>query len=191
MLDAESQRSYITKRAKKSLKLKPEDKQQMSIMTFGGQCGKEFTCEVIRIRMKLRDDLHQELKIFVISQICKPLTAWQISVCKEKFEDLLHLDMADSSDGETAADVEMLIGADYNWAITTGHTCRRLWICCYSNQIRMDLVWAWTDCGKRSLFYKLNDSDNREITIPSCPISDLDNIFLWFLEIRIIGYQCV
>ena len=32
--------------------------------------------------------------------------------------------MADSSDGETAVDAEMLIGADYYWAITTGHTRR-------------------------------------------------------------------
>ena len=47
VLDARSQGSYITERAKKALKLKREDKQQMFIMTFGAQCGKELTCEVV------------------------------------------------------------------------------------------------------------------------------------------------
>ena len=75
VLDAGSQRSYITERAKKALKLKPKDKQPMFIMTFGAQCVKALTCEVVRTRMKLRDDQNQELQLFVDPQICEPLTA--------------------------------------------------------------------------------------------------------------------
>ena len=32
--------------------------------------------------------------------------------------------MADSWDGKSAVDIEMLIGADCYWDLTTGHTCR-------------------------------------------------------------------
>ena len=110
--------------AKKALKLKPEDKQRMSIMTFGAQQGKEVICEVVRIGMKLRDDMNQELNLFVVPQICEPLTAQPINICTQKFDHLFQLDMADSSDGKTAVDVELLIGADYYWDLTTGHTRR-------------------------------------------------------------------
>ena len=85
VLDTGSQRSYITERAKKALKLKPEDEQRMSIMTFGAQKGKELNCEVVRIRMQLRNGLNQELKLFVVPQICEPLTAQPINICTEKF----------------------------------------------------------------------------------------------------------
>ena len=59
-------------------------------MTFGAQCGKELTCEVVRIRMKLRDDQNQELQLFVVPQICEPLTAQPINICTEEFEHLLN-----------------------------------------------------------------------------------------------------
>ena len=110
VLDTGSQRSYITERAKKALKLKPEDEQRMSIMTFGAQKGKELNCEVVRIRMQLRNGLNQELKLFVVPQICEPLTAQPINICTEKFDHLCQLDMADSSDGKTVVDIELLIG---------------------------------------------------------------------------------
>ena len=60
--------------------------------------------------MKLRDDQNQELQLFVVPQICEPLTAQPINTCAEKFKHLIHLDMADSSAGKIAVDIEMLIG---------------------------------------------------------------------------------
>ena len=96
----------------------------MSIVTFGAQCGIKLTCAVVRIRMKLRDDQNQELQLFVVPQICEPLTAQPINICTEEFENLFHLDMADSSDRKTAVDIEIFIGEGYYWDLTTGYTCR-------------------------------------------------------------------
>ena len=89
MLDAGNQRSYITKQANKALKLKSEDKQQISIITFEAQCGKELTCEVVQIRMKKRVDQNQELQLFVVLWICKPLTAQPINIFTEEFEHII------------------------------------------------------------------------------------------------------
>ena len=72
----------------------------MSIMTFGAQHGKELTCKVIRIRMKLRDDQNQELQLFGVPRIFEPLTAQPINICTEEFEHLFHLDIVDLSDGK-------------------------------------------------------------------------------------------
>ena len=68
---------------------------------------------------KLRDSLNQELQLFVIPQICEPLTAQPINICTEKLEHLFQLDMADSSDGKTAVNVEMLVREGYYWDLTT------------------------------------------------------------------------
>ena len=73
---------------------------------------------------------------------------------------MLHLDIADSSDGKTAVDIKMLIGADYYWDLTTDHICRGESgpIVIQTKLGCMDLVWACTDWGKRSLYDKVNDS---------------------------------
>ena len=181
MLDAGSQRSYITEQAKKALKLKPEDKQRMSIMTFGAQQGKELTCEVVRIRMKLKDDLNQKLQPFVVPQICEPLTTQPINICAEKFDHLFQLDMADSSDGKTAVDIEMLIGADYYWDLTTGHTRRG-----DSGPVAIHTKLGWVLSGPAPTMARDHCSTNlmtmhsSDVTTQSSSISNLDNILQSF-----------
>ena len=190
VLDAGSQRSYITERAKKALKLKSEDKQQMSIMTFGAQCGKELTCEVVRIRMKLRDDQNQELQLFVVPQICEPLTAQPINICAEEFEHLFHLDMADTSDGKSVVDIEMLIVVDYYWDLTTGHTRRG-----DSGPVAIQTKLGWVLSGPAPTGVRDHCSTslmtmtvhNFDITTQSWPISNLDNILRWFWELESLG----
>ena len=72
--------------------------------------------------MQLRYGLNQELKLFVAPQIFDPLTAQPINICTEKFDHLCPLDKADSSDGKTLVDIELLIVADYYWDLATGYT---------------------------------------------------------------------
>ena len=160
----------------------------MSIMTFGAQCGKELTCEVVRIRMKLRDDQNQELQLFVVPQICQPLTAQPINICTEEFEHLFHLDMADSSDGKSAVDIELLIGADYYWDSTTGHTRRG-----DSEPVAIQAKLGWVLSGPAPTGVRdhcstsLMTVHNCDVTTQSWPISNLDNILRWFWELESLG----
>ena len=188
VLDTGSQRSYITERAKKALKLKSEDEQRMSIMTFGAQKGKELNCEVVRIRMQLRNGLNQEMKLFVVPQICEPLTAQPINICTKKFDHLCQLDMADSSDGKTAVDIELLIGADYYWDLATGHTRRG-----ESGPVAICTKLGWVLSGPAPAVLRDQFSTNlmtvhsSDVTTQSPSISNLDNILHSFWELESLG----
>ena len=163
----------------------------MSIMTFGAQQGKELTCEVVRIGMKLRDDMNQELQLFVVPQICEPLTAQPINICTQKFDHLFQLDMADSSDGKTAVDVELLIGADYCWDLTTGHTRRG-----DSGPVAIQTKLGWVlsrpapTAARDHCSTNLLTVHNSNVTSQKSSISNLDNVLQSFWELHgIIGHQ--
>ena len=125
VLDAGSQRSYVTNRIKDALALKPEGNEHMSIITFRSDKRSDQNCEIVRIRMKLKDGPDKEFKLFAVPLICEPVAAQPISLCIEKYSHLSRLDLADSSDGTTPMNVDMLIGADYYWELTTGKTSQR------------------------------------------------------------------
>ena len=55
VLDAGSQRSYVTTRVKDLLQLEPRGQQPMSIITFGSTKRLDQSCEIVQIGMKLRD----------------------------------------------------------------------------------------------------------------------------------------
>ena len=190
VLDVGSQRSYITERAKKALQLKPEDKQRMFIMTFGAKEGKELTCKVVQIGMKLRDDVNQELQLFAVSQICEPLTPQPINIYTQKFEHLFQLDMADSLDGKMAVDVELLIGADYYWDLTTGHICRG-----DSGPVAIHTKLGWVLSGPAPTAARDHCSTNlltvhsSDVTSQNSSISNLDNIRQSFWELESLGIK--
>ena len=122
VLDAGSQRSYVTNWIKNALAPKPEGDQHMSIITFGSdQCGSQKR-EIVRIRMRLKDGPDKEFRLFALPLICEPIAAQPIALCRERYSHLSQLDLADLSDGTTPMSIVMLIGADYCWELTTGKT---------------------------------------------------------------------
>ena len=58
--------------------------------------------------------------LFSVAHICDPLTAQPISLCAEMYSHLSKLDLADVSNGETQLEIDVLIGSDYYWELTTG-----------------------------------------------------------------------
>ena len=124
VLDPGSQRSYVTNRVKDVLQLRPEGSQQISVVTFGSNRRNSQDCEIVRIRMKFKDGSDKEFKLFAVPLICQPVAAQPIKLCMERFRHLSQLDLADFSDGTTPMNVDMLIGADYYWELTTGATSR-------------------------------------------------------------------
>ena len=58
--------------------------------------------------------------LFSVAHICDPLTAQPISLCAEKYSHLSKLDLVDVSNGEAQLEIDVLIGSDYYWELTTG-----------------------------------------------------------------------
>lgn len=105
LLDAGSQRSYVTNQIKDALQLRAEGNQHMSIITFGSDKRSSQNCEIVHIRMKLKDDSEIEFKVFAVPLICKPVAAQPIKLCMERYSHLSQLDLANFSDGMTPMNV--------------------------------------------------------------------------------------
>ena len=124
LLDSGSQRSYITERARRLLKLDAEGEQRLSIAAFRSVREDPKVCAIVKIGMELKGHSHLYPSLLVVPMICEPLVGQSISECIEKNPHLVSLDLADLAESDTALTVDILIGADYCWEIVTGRVCR-------------------------------------------------------------------
>ena len=104
VLDSGSQRSYVSNRVRDALSLVPEKKQHVSIATFGNE--------------------NKKLTLFAVPHICEPLSEQPVTLCMNTYEHLCNLDLADPVEGSDQMAIDMLIGSDYYWDLTTGETIR-------------------------------------------------------------------
>ena len=124
VLDSGSQRSYVTKRLQTELALPTKGEQSMAIVTFGSRGEKSSVCEVVDICMKLESGRVKDLTRFVVPIICEALAYQPITLCRDSYQHLAGLPLADQSDGTDALEVDILIGCDYYWSFITGETKR-------------------------------------------------------------------
>ena len=131
VLDTGSQRSYITNLVKEKLSLVPEGEQCVSIMTFGCNEEKPQVCKFVKVGLTLRDGETQQLTLLAIPMICEPLASQPIAFCQNIYEHLSGL--ADSSDGHSRLEVDILVGSDQYWDLITGKKrCGAMqWACRY------------------------------------------------------------
>ena len=124
LLDSGSQRSYVTERARRLLKLDAEGELCLSIVTFGSTRGDPKVCAVVKIGMELKGHPHLYPSLLVVPMICEPLVGQPISECIEGNQHLASLELADLTESGSTSTVDILIGADYYWEIVTGRVCR-------------------------------------------------------------------
>ena len=74
--------------------------------------------------MKIFDGPDVELSLFTVPYICEPLSVQPISLCTRSFKHIMSLELADTSDGKTTMEIDLLIGSDYYWQLITGETRR-------------------------------------------------------------------
>ena len=55
-----------------------------------------------------------------VPMICEPLASQPIAFCQRSYEHLSRLDLADSSDRSSRLEVDVLVGSDQYWDLTTG-----------------------------------------------------------------------
>ena len=145
VLDTGSQRSYITNSVKEKLSLVPDGEQCMSIMTFGSNEEKPQVCEFVKVGLTLRDGDSQQLTLLAVPMICEPLASQTIAFCQNNYEHLSRLDLADSSDGHSRLEVDILVGSDQYWDLITGRTRRGA-----SGPIAIDTRLGWVLSGPTS-----------------------------------------
>lgn len=77
--------------------------------------------------------------------ICEPLASQTITFCQNNYENLFGLDLADSSDGHSRLEVDILVGSDRYWDLTTGKTRRGA-----SGPVAIDTRLGWVLPGPTS-----------------------------------------
>ena len=123
VLDLGSQRSYISQQAAKSLGLQPDEVRQMAVFTFGSTEKTIQNCELVRVTLKTLDgDI--EVALLTSPSICEPLTDQPLSLCMDSYKHVTNLELADNSEDGSSIEVDILIGSDYYWQLTTGEVRR-------------------------------------------------------------------
>ena len=124
IMDSGSQRSYLTDRVKNALGLKSVRKQQPSITTFGATRGDQKLYDIVRIGVITKSGQREELDLLTVPHICEPLLAQPVDLCSRMYSHLAPLNLADTHQGDNSIEVDMLIGSDFYWQLTTGEIIR-------------------------------------------------------------------
>jgi len=125
IFDSGSQRSYITTKLRNLLSLNHHRTETMIIKTFGSSEGSKQLCEVVSIRMILKDGGMLKLPLLLVSLICEPLSCQPITYARENLDYISDLDLADHCYGDQHLDIDILIGCDHYWKLVTGQIIRK------------------------------------------------------------------
>ena len=90
----------------------------MFIKTFGSEKEEQEDCEVVKVAMKTVDGAFLDLLLFIVLLICESLNNQPINFCKDEYNHLTHLTLADACDSRDMP-IDILIGLDYYWQIVT------------------------------------------------------------------------
>lgn len=194
LLDSGSQRTYITRQLKERLNLKPIAKEKLCIKTFGQDCNKVQTVEVVKLCLS-NTKTHENVVItaHVVPMICSSLCNQDVNFAKEHYGHLSDLTLSESacSDGQPL-EVNVLIGSDNYWNIVNGETRKG-----EGGPVAMNTMFGWTISGPvcnvlHSSTYSVNLSSTHVLRIDSSPIKndyddDLDSKLKCFWNLESIG----
>ena len=117
LMDIGSQRSYLSNALQTRLKLKPLRRENLTLNTFGNEQFNKRKCDLITVRLQVKQGEEIEISALSFPAICSPL---QVPVEIDRYPHLQDLDLADASPSEHSSDVDMLIGSDYYWDVIIG-----------------------------------------------------------------------
>ena len=122
LLDSASQRTFMTDRLAKQLKLVPEHRESLSVSTFGAEKASNINTYVVQFRVKTKDGSHMPMFANVLNQITGNIKRGPIHQKDLEFLQLIPQNkMADSIPHtlETMA-IDLLVGSDYFWDVVGG-----------------------------------------------------------------------
>ena len=122
LLDSASQRTFMTGRLARELRLASESKELLSVSTFGATKATEIDTYVVHFKLKLKDGSHMVMYANVLKQITGSI---QRSPLHEKDLEFLQLipneKIADIiPHTQETTNIDLLIGSDYFWDIVEG-----------------------------------------------------------------------
>ena len=124
VFDSCSQRSYITEQLKNHLCLPVIGKDSLLIKTFGENDARLRICEIVQVAIETLNGTVVYVKTYVVPTICGPLSQQPTQLAREKFQHLQGLMLADSSPGDIDLPIDILVGADFYWALVDGTVIR-------------------------------------------------------------------
>ena len=123
VMDSGSQRSYLTKKARETLRLPTTNRQRLAIAAFGSNRAEPQVCEAVQVSVATRNGVDKNIDLFVVPHICEPLTTQPLDKCLEFHPHISELDLADDPLDETR-EIDLLIGSDFYWEFVTGEVVR-------------------------------------------------------------------
>ena len=93
-------------------------------MTFGTNEEQTQLCEQVKLALVLKNGGTRQLVLHTVPLICKPLSCQPVSLCQEKFEHLVGLDLADPAEDSSQLEVDVLVGSDQYWDLASGEIRR-------------------------------------------------------------------
>ena len=117
LFDSGSQRSYVSNRLKKTLKLKPVKNETLNLNTFGNSKFRKQNCDLVELHLEDRDHGIITIKALSFPVICSSLPS-RINI--EEFVHLDGLDLAENFKPDANEEIDVLIGSNYYWEIVLG-----------------------------------------------------------------------
>ena len=123
LLDPGSQRTYISEKIVRGLKLEPQSTQKITVNTFGSNHGKSSILNEYSFCLKSETrGCNLYMTGFAVPFICSPLTDQKVEVAEDIFPILKSLDIRNI--GADHSNIDILVGADYYWGIVDGEIKR-------------------------------------------------------------------
>ena len=124
ILDAGSQKSYVTIRVQETLHVKRSHSESMIIKTFGSGQGERRICDIVQLKIATNDGDPLILSAVAVPHICDPVRVQPISSSQASCAHLSGLELADSGDITGDLEIDLLIGSDYYWRLVTGRVLK-------------------------------------------------------------------
>jgi len=144
LLDSGSQRTYITQQLKERLNLKTITREKLCIKTFGEQCDKVQTVEVVNLCLKNANSKENlVITAHVVPMICSPLCNQEVKIAKNNYHHLADLTLSESACvAGQSLEVHVLIGSDNYWNVVNGEVRRG-----DGGPVAMNTKFGWTISG--------------------------------------------
>ena len=114
LFDSGSQRTFISERVTKILKLTSERKENVSLNTFANSLSKDSLAN--RVKLNILPRVDSEKKSFDISALCSPLICLPLKKQHlnyvQNLPEFVELNFADT--GDTGNEIDLLIGSGFN-----------------------------------------------------------------------------
>ena len=144
----------------------------------------------MRAGLSIKGGGHQELQLFAVPVICRPLAVQQIDLCATRYKHLSDLDLADHSADDSPMAVDLLIGLDFYWDLVTGKVRRG-----ESGPAAIHTRFGWVLSGVTPLPRSPNTSHSfltthvLKIATSQAPKESLEDILHSFWRLESLGIE--